>query len=644
MKFYTSKYPIHAGGNRPQMRLDLSSSSLSNLPSDFQVGSVSYSPSTRHVGSDAGASWPGEVGPTLAEEGAGTPTYNWICPTTDDQDESVYYSGSAQHYSDTVITTTSSCLITEMVVRVGTELDGASCFLWGIGKPGDAAPRRLDIRRNATSLSFRANGTNSAIVNDTFGGWVHLAVAYLHNSALYMVINGGAVSAETTSVASVDWDNVSQRISIGGLAYTSSDLFDAHDDSVAFCSTWVDDSMSFTLSEFEAAAQMRFALLCGTYPQQSTGTPTPTADRASTKKLQVGGYLHDVWDGWISPSDNPDENFTGIQIERTATNTFQYSEDFANAYWTPTNCTIGSDVATAPDNYDTADSIIGDTSTGEHYVVSSKSGTVSVHVFSCYVKAGDKDKVKLNTTGAPTSGECYFDLAAGTAVNPGVDVVSYGISAALANGWRRCWVAYSGLAASHSHSIQPVTATDGTGDSYTGDGSTVDLYVWGAQHESDFGAPSSYIKTTSASVTRPFDSLGYEADNIEQGRGRVKWDYWWHDADCEQQHGVWSISDGTSNNGVFAVLRNTDAFGLYTFNAVGANDNCLISGDFSDGDEHSCTAYYADQDIRLNVDADADTSNLADIPSGLTTISFGGVLGGAYAFCGWIRNWKWFKR
>jgi hypothetical protein len=99
----------------------------------------------------------------------------------------------------------------------------------------------------------------------------------------------------------------------------------------------------------------------------------------------------------------------------------------------------------------------------------------------------------------------YYNLSTGTIGTVGAGANSTGVED-YGGGWYRIWIAYTGGAASHYHRISLAEADDD--NNYTGDGVTIGVYVWGAQHEDDGTVvPSSYIMTTTATATRVKDSL-----------------------------------------------------------------------------------------------------------------------------------------
>lgn len=194
----------------------------------------------------------------------------------------------------------------------------------------------------------------------------------------------------------------------------------------------------------------------------------------------------------------------GLLIEESRTNGLKYSEQFDNAVWFMANVAVSANAATAPDGASSADKITETADANQHYWhqnYSYISGTTYTHSF--YVKAGEKTTFSIHLStpafGSGTNGRGIYNLSTETATITGTGATGGILS--VGNGWYRCWITQQATASSNA----PLYLSFGTISSYTGDGVS-GLYIWGAQLEA--GAfPTSYIQTTSASVTRSPDRL-----------------------------------------------------------------------------------------------------------------------------------------
>lgn len=203
----------------------------------------------------------------------------------------------------------------------------------------------------------------------------------------------------------------------------------------------------------------------------------------------------------------------GILIELAATNSNTYSEDLSNAAYTLTACTASVNLVAAPDGNTTADKLVEGSTNTEHYFVRASAYTITANTINCYsffVKALTRTKLRVRMLDNAT-GLNYvyydFDLSAvsisgvtvgGAATSYNSGIVNYG------GGWYRIYV--SALLDTYSTAANiRVSLMNGAATTYTGDGSS-GLYIWGQQFELA-QSPSSYIATTSASVTRAADVL-----------------------------------------------------------------------------------------------------------------------------------------
>lgn len=163
-------------------------------------------------------------------------------------------------------------------------------------------------------------------------------------------------------------------------------------------------------------------------------------------------------------------------------NLLTYTEQFNNATWVKTRCSITADTVLAPNNTTTADSMIEDTSASTHQVTklaSFVSGTT--YTFSVYAKPLGSRNIRLDlpSTAFGVAGTAIFDITAGTVLST-VGGATATISN-VGNGWFRCSVTKTASAtASATPFMLLITGTSTA--SYTGDGVS-GAYIWGAQLE-----------------------------------------------------------------------------------------------------------------------------------------------------------------
>ena len=254
----------------------------------------------------------------------------------------------------------------------------------------------------------------------------------------------------------------------------------------------------------------------------SSGTPSGyTLTRASSGTyVDSSGYIASASTDVARLTHNSSGSRLGLLVEESRTNTFQYSEDPANAYWTKTNSSIdnnGGSFWTSPAN--TADAVLlkQDTATGTHSLFVAQ-GTTTTACCSVFLKKQTTSGVGRYATlihrrGSTTYYHATFDLDQGTitqAANVGVMTDTASTIEAYGNGWYRCSIRVT--QASGSCNFYVALATTGTptmtsmGESYTGANSTDGVYIWGLMREANNTPPTSYIETPSnAAVTRSAD-------------------------------------------------------------------------------------------------------------------------------------------
>jgi len=198
----------------------------------------------------------------------------------------------------------------------------------------------------------------------------------------------------------------------------------------------------------------------------------------------------------------------GLLMEPAATNTILWSEQMDNAGWNKSQSTVTTNAATAPDGLLNAEKIVEDTATSGHWIsqpVSVISG--DIYSFSFFAKQAGRTEVQVRMNDSSTDIiDSIIDLTDGSVVSTTVGSVRVTL---ISNGWYRIDGGGTSTATSGAATAF-IAISNGGSTSYTGDGAS-GVFAWGAQLE-DPGATtsnvaaSSYIKTTTISVTRPTDN------------------------------------------------------------------------------------------------------------------------------------------
>jgi hypothetical protein len=205
-----------------------------------------------------------------------------------------------------------------------------------------------------------------------------------------------------------------------------------------------------------------------------------------------------------------------ILVEPQRTNLALRSQEFDNASWAKGNASVTANTTASPDGISNADSLIENTANASHetaQIIASSVTTGTSYSCSFYVKANGRDKFRIQLSNQFSgTAIAFYDLATGLPYSVGAAATATMTS--VGNGWFRCTIT-STATSTGVPIIYFTLVSTGTTVSYLGNG-TSGLFIWGAQLEA--GAYStSYIPTTSASVTRNYDvpSLG---SNYTSGR------------------------------------------------------------------------------------------------------------------------------
>jgi hypothetical protein len=236
----------------------------------------------------------------------------------------------------------------------------------------------------------------------------------------------------------------------------------------------------------------------------------------------------------------------GILLEDGRTNLLKRSEAFDNVTWTKGDVTVTANTVVAPDGNTTADSVIATGSGPTFYSYIDQTATWSAGATltrSVYAKAGSTSFVSFEQRVAGAYDYTSFDLSTGTVTQTGAGVtpsIQY-----VGNGWYRLIATRTFAAASGTNNRFGVIYVDVlTPPSTAGH----NVYLWGAQLEVGSTA-SSYIPTTSATVTRTGDDMGIPVGTwYNQYKGTFVAKGVMPYMGANQYPGLISIDDGSSNN------------------------------------------------------------------------------------------------
>lgn len=175
-------------------------------------------------------------------------------------------------------------------------------------------------------------------------------------------------------------------------------------------------------------------------------------------------------------------------------------ENFAEAFWIKTGATVSADAATDPVGGATADKLVEDGASSEHFAMHGSSALLknTIHTLSVYAKAAERSWIALRirpNSGAAADKVAWFDLSNGT-----VGSITAGATSQIenaGNGWYCCSISadlLSGTVATPSFYF--LVSTGDSTLSYAGDG-TSGILIWGASLREE-SWQSDYLSTGTA--------------------------------------------------------------------------------------------------------------------------------------------------
>jgi hypothetical protein len=367
----------------------------------------------------------------------------------------------------------------------------------------------------------------------------------------------------------------------------------------------------------------------------SIGSSSGFAEFDDVTVTELRTDLHTVGANWPRVAcryDSSDDMQCGYLGEPASTNLALQSEALSvSTTWTHIDDgdTITADAVAAPSGATTADAIVADATDGQHGVSQTITHTAATHTFSAFFKTGAKTWAKLSDS-TVTNAYAYFDIGTCAVGTKGAGAATR-TAVSFGGGWCRVSIKYEGTAADHTMLAQCAHAD--TDDTFAGDGASTSCTMWGSQVEAT-REPSSYIKTTTASVVRNSDALSYVS--VPPAVGTINYNVL-----CTPRSGLeivkyflsygtdatHYISTGTSYSivpdEVFFNIRDTShVVEIYTAESI--HDNVLTSLRFKYGPAYNAVL------IDGVVIGTPDTS--ATIPTG-ATLHFGDYAGATPSRC-----------
>jgi hypothetical protein len=308
-------------------------------------------------------------------------------------------------------------------------------------------------------------------------------------------------------------------------------------------------------------------------------------------------------------------------VEEQRTNLFTNSADFSNAVWTSgaTNCTVTTNQVVSPDGTLSGDQLTA-TSSGFSRVYQQQSAANSTtYTFSVWLKAGNVSNVSIRIRDTASTAQTVLNVT-------------------LTSSWQRFNVSQASSASATTIEGHVFVNQNGVSGSAAANDY---IYVWGGQMEA--GAfPTSYIATTSASVTRNADAASMTGTNFSSwfraDEGSVYCDYQLYTANASNR-AAYDINDNSTNNRVIYRAATTGVTDQVIIRNAGTTYAQLASvGSYTTSATKNSTGYKVNDFalVRNAATPVTDTSGL--VPAGCTQILIGSAQGSVEYLSGHIRK------
>ena len=354
-----------------------------------------------------------------------------------------------------------------------------------------------------------------------------------------------------------------------------------------------------------------------TFTRATNGTYFDSSGVLQTASSGVARFDHRLESGvWVNK---------GLLIEEQRTNILLQSENLGTT-WTNVNTTESLNVETAPDGTTTADQIIDNATNAAHYmqqVLTFNRNNTSC--FSVFLKSNNHQWVRL-AIGSNTTNQvqAYFDLVNG--VIGTVQNVNSGSGATatmtdVGDGWYRCSLAGASNDGGANQGYAIALAESDGNASYSGTGTSI--YAWGMQAEAG-ALPTSYIKTTTASVTRNADDVEMTSTNFSdwynatEGTVFTQNDFLNSVVNPAGGQILWSASNDTSNERIMILADGGPGLATPDFARFQVRDGTVTQADIyspagkvqvTAGTTYKTASVYKVNDFAISLDGNAPTTD-----------------------------------
>lgn len=419
-----------------------------------------------------------------------------------------------------------------------------------------------------------------------------------------------------------------------------------------FCWLLIESDTSTNILKINAAEADQDVTFDG-LNQESLLLYRPQIERARPNQVAPGPYLATTTNAQSSyspspyiPTSNARESVVsganrGYFNEQAATNLLLHSEDFTNvAGWSTSQSALNADLAIAPDGSLSMDQLIDDNATGVGLVrtvsVSTTVSTSTTYTMSVYAKRDQLSWIQFRWINNVVDPFAFFDLDNGVVgATTGAGNDAQGIED-VGNGVYRCWVAFTSDGADTAGNVA-IACADADNDANVDRDGTSSVYLWGAVLEETTSTghpPTSYIKTTTATVTRNNsvnNSTALTATDVNQAQGTIYVDVEYPLVVTNQLEDLVDIGTD-ANNGYQIRYRGDNATEDVDINVrtLAVNEATSLAASVLSDEVAKISARYNTNDVRLYADGVAGAQDsTVSLPVQPTSIRVGSRLNGA---------------
>jgi hypothetical protein len=338
--------------------------------------------------------------------------------------------------------------------------------------------------------------------------------------------------------------------------------------------------------------------------------------RGNATRVNKEGLIEIVGEN-IPRIDFLNDSNGALLLEPSRTNVITHSDAIQSVGFSGVGTSIQADVTISPDGTTNADLHKENTANGSHFMFKdfnlSSGQTYSISVFA--KSNGVNRNLRFGDGGVGWSSgfNVNFDLTNGTASSGGV-IKSYG------NGWYRCSVVGTTSATTSRLIVYNILNTS---TSYQGDGSS-GVFLYGLQLEQG-SYPTSYIKTTSAAVTRLRDLSDTQnlSHVIGQTEGVIFYDAILVHKSTSTSEDLFelSIDDGSNNNAFF--INNYNNTLTIILKSGGSNSFYNNSFNPTEGARYKLAFAYKQNDFALYINGNQIATDSSGTVPTMNQITFG---------------------